>query len=119
MILILKIIILFLIFIILYLLWKKVFTPTLSVATDKGEYVKNETVGISGSLTGFGGAPISGETVTITVTPPSGSDYIVPDATTQADGTFSATWDVPSDAVDGTYTLTVVSMGVLSDTTFT
>lgn len=114
-----KVVILFLILIILYLLWKIVFTPTLTVTTDKPEYVKNETVDISGSLEGFSGAPIAGETVTITITPPSGSDYIVPDATTQTDGSFSEIWEIPSDAVDGTYTVTVVSMNVLSDTTFT
>lgn len=104
--------------VILALIWKLVYTPSLSVSVDKTDYMKNETVQINGQLLGAGGSPMVGQTVTLTITPPSGSDYIVPDAITLADGTFSKTWVVPGDAVDGSYTLTAASTGITATKTF-
>lgn len=104
--------------IVAWLIWKIVIVPTLTVATDKDGYDRSETVHISGNLSDATG-PLSGRTVKPAIEPPTGDAYILPDLTTDADGNYSADWEVPDDAVAGTYTLAVAALGVLASKTFT
>jgi hypothetical protein len=101
--------------VLVYLIWKNVYTPSISVAVDKTDYMRNETVNITGV---FSGSDPSGKTVTLTVTPPSGTPYIIPDVVTDATGNFSTLWSVATDTVDGIHTLTAATVGVSADTTF-
>lgn len=99
-------------------LWKIVMVPTLTVTTDKDSYDRTETVHISGNLSDVTG-PLQGKTAKIAVEPPSGDVYILPDVITDEAGDYSADWDVPDEAVAGTYALTVASLGVSASKTFT
>jgi len=105
----------FIIAIAIYLYWKIVYTPSLSVTVDKLNYTRGELVSITGSLLG---GDVSGKTITLTVTPPSGSDYIIPDVTTETDGSFTTSWNVPSGTVDGIHSLTTATVGAVGSTTF-
>ena len=67
----------------------------------------------------IGGEGKNGELVSLTISPPSGDAYALPQVTTDIDGKFTTSWVVPSDAVDGLHTLTVSAMGVMGETTFT
>lgn len=100
------------------LLRKLVVVPTLSVAADKSSYFREESVQISGTLTS-NGSPLIGQAVGLAIEPPTGDAYSLPEATTDAEGNFSASWQVPPDAVAGPYTLTAASVGVGGTTTFT
>lgn len=92
--------------------------PVITVATDKTEYVKGETVQISGMLTSDG-TPLPNETVGLAIEPPIGDVYSLPPVFTDAEGKFSASWQVPADAVAGAYVLTATSVGVSATATFT
>lgn len=101
---------------VLYILWKKVVIPSISVVTDKGEYVPNETVQISGSLT----APDSaGQTVQLVVTPPVGDSIALPDVVTDSSGDYTSQWVVPASPDAGIYTISVTAVGAIGSTTFT
>lgn len=109
--------------ILLYLLWKKVQVPSISVATDKSLYDRTEIVKISGVLVDQNGDPMPGKTVSIAITPPVGDAYGLPLATTEADGSYGVspevTWEIPDDADGGTYTVDVACLGATGITTFT
>lgn len=106
-----------LIALILYLVWKIVSRPSVTVTTDKTAYAPGESVQLSGAYTGPGG--VSGLTVSIVVSPPSGDDYIVPSVTTDGSGIYSTAWTVPTVAVEGTYTVSVSCSGATAQETFT
>lgn len=107
-----------LLIIVAWLIWKIVVVPTLTVATDKAGYDRSETVHISGNLSDATG-PLSGRAVKPAIEPPIGDAYVLPELTTDASGDYSADWEVPDDAVAGTYTLAVAALGVLASKTFT
>jgi len=107
-----------LILLVWWLLRKLVVVPTLTVATDKASYFREETVQISGSLKSNGN-PLPNQTVGLAVQPPTGDAYSLPSVTTDADGNFSASWQIPADGVGGSYVLTATSVGVSATTTFT
>lgn len=102
---------------ILYLLWKYVIRPSITVSTDKTEYAPGEGVVMSGTYVGPGG--VSGKTVNIIVSPPVGDDYVVPSVITDASGGYSTTWTLPGDCVEGTYTVSVSCSGATASATFT
>lgn len=106
-----------LILLVAYLIWKKVTSPSVTVSTDKAEYAPGESATFSGTYAGPGG--VSGLTVNIVVSPPTGDDYVVPATTTDVDGNYSTTWTIPISAVDGTYTVSVSCSGATAQVTFT
>lgn len=101
-----------------WLLRKLVVVPSISVATDKASYFREETVQISGSLKSNGN-PLPNQIVGLAVQPPTGDAYSLPSVTTDAEGNFSASWQIPADAVGGSYVLTAASVGVSNTTAFT
>ena len=105
--------------ILLYLLWKRVQVPSISVSTDKSLYDRTETVTITGILVDQNSDPMPGKTVSPAITPPVGDAYVLPPVTTAADGSYSVTWEIPDDAGGGTYTVDVASLGATGTTTFT
>jgi len=105
--------------ILVYLLWKIVQVPSISVSTDKSLYDRTETVTITGVLIDQNSNPMEGKTVSIAVTPPVGDAYSLSPVTTGVDGGFSASWEIPDDAAGGTYTVSVASLGATGSTTFT
>lgn len=108
-----------LIVILLYLLWKRVQVPSISVSTDKSLYDRTETVTITGMLVDQNSDPMPSKTASIAITPPVGDAYVLPPATTGGDGSYSVTWEIPDDADGGTYTVDVASLGATGTTTFT
>jgi len=109
---------LIMIVIIWLLLGKPVIVPNVSVATDKSSYFREESVQIAGTLVS-NGSPLVGQTVGISIQPPSGDTYSLPQVTTDAEGAYVSSWEIPSDAVEGSYGLIVASLGVIGTTTFT
>ena len=105
--------------ILLYLLWKRVQVPSISVSTDKSLYDRTETVTITGMLIDQSSTPMPGKAVPIAITPPVGDAYILAPATTGIDGSYSASWEIPDAADGGTYTINVASLGAAGTTTFT
>ena len=102
----------------LYLLWKRVQVPSISVSTDKSLYDRTETVTISGVLVDQNSDPMPDKAVSIAVTPPVGDAYTL-SATTTGDGSYSVSWEIPDDADGGTFTVYVASLGATGTTTFT
>lgn len=111
--------IIILIIIVIILLWKYVQIPSLSVATDKSQYDRFETVQISGTLLDQNGDPMEGKTVSIAVVPPSGDAYNLADVITGVDGSFSNSWEIPDTAVGGVYEVQAASTGTTAIATFT
>jgi len=107
-----------LILLVWWLMRKLVAVPAITVATDKALYLAGETVGISGVLTADG-KPLEGRTVGLSIQPPTGDAYSLPPATTNAEGKFTASWAIPSDAEAGSYVLTATSVGASATATFT
>jgi len=107
-----------LILLIWWLLRKLVVVPQLTVATDKTSYFREETVQISGLLTSNGN-PLANQPVGLAIQPPTGDAYSLPSVTTDADGKYSASWQVPADAEVGSYVLTAAGAGVSATATFT
>ena len=105
--------------ILVYLLWKIVQVPSISVSTDKSLYDRTETVTINGVLIDQSSNPMEGKTVSIAITPPVGDAYTLSPVITGADGSFSASWEIPDDADGGTYMVSVASLGATGSTTFT
>jgi len=98
--------------------WKSILVPTLAVAIDKDSYDRTETVQITGSVK-QGTTPLANKTVKISIQPPAGGDaYSLPDVLTDASGVYTSTWEIPDDAVGGTYTLVVTCLGMLASKTF-
>lgn len=105
--------------VIVYLLWKIVQVPSISVSTDKSLYDRTEIVSITGVLIDQNSNPMEGKAVSMAITPPVGDAYSLPAVTTGVDGSFSASWEIPDDAAGGTYTISVASLGATGSTTFT
>ena len=89
------------------------------MSTDKSLYDRTESVLISGTLVDQASNPMSDKAVSIAITPPSGDAYTLPSAITDASGGYSAAWEIPDDAVGGTYTISVASLGATGTSTFT
>jgi uncharacterized protein YfaS (alpha-2-macroglobulin family) len=104
--------------IIIWIIWKYVIIPSISVTTDKPSYDRTETVQIGGNLSDQTGTGIPDKTVTIAIEDPEGSVYPPLTATTDAGGNFTAAWDIPDDAAGGTYTVTVSALGISAAKTF-
>lgn len=113
------ILLIILIAIILYLLWKIVQVPSISVATDKSLYDRTETVTITGTLIDQNSDPMVGKTVSGAIVPPVGDAYVLPNAVTDANGAYEMTWEIPDDAPGGAYTVQVASLGASASGTFT
>lgn len=107
-----------LILLVWWLLRKLVVVPKLSVATDKDTYLREEIAQITGSLVSNGN-PLADQSVGLAIQPPTGDAYSLPSVTTDAEGKFTASWDIPSDTVAGLYTVEAASVGVSATTTFT
>lgn len=105
-------------FVIAWLIWKIVVVPTLTTDTDKDSYFREETAHIAGNLSTDVG-PLEGVTVKLAIEPPAGDVYVLPDATTDADGNYSVDWEVQADAVEGVYTLAATAFGVTAAAAFT
>ena len=88
--------------------------PSITVAVDELEYQPDDTVSITGVLAGHDPQT---QTVNSIISPPTGDDYIGPSTTPLSNGDYSTSWIVPSDAIEGTYTLTVSAGGGLTATT--
>jgi len=101
-----------------WLLRKLVAVPVITVDTDKDAYLRGETVDISGSLM-VGTAPLVNQPVGLSIKPPTGDAYSLPSVNTDAQGNFTASWQVPADAVIGSYVLTATGAGVSATATFT
>lgn len=110
-----------LIIILIWWIWKHVLVPAVNVTVDKVEYDVTEKVVITGDVS-QGGTPLPGKTVSFAIEPPVGDAYTLPNATTDADGLFGVDpvieWEVPDDAVAGVYTLTATCLGVSGIKTF-
>jgi len=106
-----------LVLLIWWLIRKLVLVPTLTVTTDKAEYLRGETVKVSGTLKD-GTTPLPGKTVSITIEPPVGDAYGLPDVTTDSNGAYSADWVVPANAVGGNYAAVASAMGVSASKAF-
>jgi len=100
------------------LLRKKIVVPELTVATDKPSYDHTEDVNISGTLK-EDGQPMAGKTISIKIVPPEGEEIELADVQTDEEGEYAAVWDIPVDAVPGTYKVEATGMGVTATTTFT
>ena len=107
-----------LIAIIIWIIWKYVIIPSITVATDKDSYDRSEGVQIAGDLKDQADAGIPGKTVTIAVEDPGGTVYPVLTAQTNAAGHYAATWEIPDDAAGGTYTVTASALGISASKTF-
>jgi len=105
--------------ILIYLLWKIVQVPSLGVSTDKSLYDRTETLQITGQLIDQNSAPMIGKPISIAIEPPAGDAYNLPIVTTDSNGNFSASWDIPDDAAGGTYTVYAASLGASGSKTFT
>jgi len=81
---------------------------TVSVLTDKGAYRPGEPVTISG-LVLKDGSPISGASVGIIVKNPLGGTVFVDQRNTGADGRYSTSFTLPSDAMVGQYNVGVTA----------
>jgi len=114
---ILALVTILLVLLIWWLIRKLVVVPALTVQTDKAEYMRGETVQISGSLMD-GTTPLAGKQVALAIQPPTGDAYSLPSVTTGTDGKFASSWTVPADAVGGDYGLVAGAMGVSATTTF-
>jgi len=101
-----------------WLLRKLVAVPGITVATDAPAYLKGATVAISGSLMADG-VPLANRPVGLSIKPPTGDAYSLPPVTTDAEGKFTASWQVAADAESGSYVLTATSVGVSATATFT
>jgi len=106
----------------LYHIWKLlqniVVVPSVSVKIDKKQYLRGETVQISGSVS-ENSVPQDGALVNLKVTLPDGSDQALPDTTTDANGNFTSQWPVPGDAAGGSFTVSATALGTTDTTTFT
>ncbi len=107
-----------LLLIIIWLILKYVIIPSISVTTDKGSYDRSETVTIGGVLADQGGNGIPAKTVAIAIEDPSGQVYPGLTAVTDADGNYTATWEIPDDADGGNYTVSATALGISASKTF-
>ena len=100
------------------LIWKIVIIPSISVSTDKASYDRSETVQIGGVLSDQTSAGIPDKTVTVAIEDPLGAVAPTIEVVTAADGSFATPWEIPDDAVGGTYTVTVSALGISASKTF-
>ncbi len=84
-----------------------------TIGTDSSEYVKGNTINVSGSVTGFGDVDLFGNPtlavndVTLRVVDPINNIVTIAQITPNSDGTFTASipTDSPTWKKDGTYTI--------------
>jgi hypothetical protein len=81
---------------------------TVNVSTDRGAYRRGEPVTISGSVL-KDGSPVSGASVGIIVKNPSGGNVFIDQKDTGADGRYSTSFTLPSDAMVGLYSVDVTA----------
>ena len=115
---VLAVLIVLLILLVWWLLRKIVAVPTITVATNKDAYFRGDSVDISGALLSNGN-PIPNQPVALAIQPPTGDAFSLPSVTTDPDGKFTSSWDVPGDAEAGSYVLTATALGVSATKTFT
>jgi len=99
-------------------IWKIVIIPSISVTTDKASYDRTETVQIGGVLSDQTSAGIPDKTVAVAIEDPLGAVSPPIQVVTAADGSFATPWEIPDDAVGGTYTVTVSALGISASKTF-
>jgi hypothetical protein len=80
-------------------------TLAVSVSTDHETYQKGDVVGISGYVKLNSGESIANASVTLPVTDPLGNETHVSVASTDPNGRYWDNFTIPSNAVDGTYTV--------------
>jgi hypothetical protein len=115
----LVLVILLLLIIIWQLLKKYVVTVTVvTVKTEAASYDHGDTVNISGGVT-VDEAPQSGVSVSFKIVDATGTEFALPDATTDADGKFTAAWTIPPEVAPGVCTLSATALGATATTTFT
>jgi uncharacterized protein YfaS (alpha-2-macroglobulin family) len=90
--------------------------PSLTVAVEKPQYARGETVNITGSLK-ENDVPQAGVTVNITVTDPTNAETSV-SAQTDASGNYLSSWVVPDTAPGGSFTVSATALGTTATTTF-
>jgi hypothetical protein len=111
-------VILLLLIIIWELLKKYVVTVTVvTVKTEAASYDHGDTVNITGDVTVDGTAQV-GTSVSITIKDSADTEYGLPDATTGADGKFTAAWTIPPEVAPGVCTVSATAMGATATTTF-
>lgn len=92
---------------------------TLSVGTELAEYKPGDTVNIVGSIKTIEGLPVSGESVEIEVVDPTGASIFTSTVRTGADGSYSASFTLASDAAEGSYVVIIRALEQASMATFT
>jgi hypothetical protein len=115
----LVLVILLLLIIIWELLKKYVVTVTVvTVKTEAASYDHGDTVNISGDVT-VDGTPQTGKSVGLKITDSVGTEFALSDATTDADGKFTAVWTIPPEVAPGVCTVSATALGATATTTFT
>jgi hypothetical protein len=115
----LALVILLLLIIIWQLLKKYVVTVTVvSVKTEAVSYDHGDTVKISGDVT-VDKAPQAGVSVSLKIVDAAENEFGLPDATTDADGKFTAAWTIPPEVALGVCTVSATALGTTVATTFT
>jgi uncharacterized membrane protein len=84
-------------------------TLTVSVSTDHERYQKGDSVGISGYVKLNSAESVPNATVNLPVTDPFGNETHVGLASTDPNGRYWDNFTIPSNAVDGTYTVYAVA----------
>lgn len=105
--------------VIIYLLWKIVQVPSISVLTDKSLYDRTEVVHVTGILIDQNSTPMVGKTVAGAIIPPVGDAVNLPNVVTGVDGDYTVDWEIPDTADGGTYAVRAASLGAAGQATFT
>lgn len=114
----LALVILLLLIIIWQLLKKYVVTVTVvTVKTEAASYDHGDTVQITGDVT-VDGTPQAGTLVSLIVKDAVGTEFPLPDTTTDTDGKFTAAWTIPPEVAPGVCTLSATALGATATTTF-
>jgi uncharacterized membrane protein len=85
---------------------------TVSVSTERESYQKGDSVSVSGYVKLESGESVANATVTLHVTDPLGNETHVSLASTDSNGRYWHNFTVPSNALDGTYTVYAVADAV-------
>ena len=101
------------------LLKKFVVTVTVvSVNVEAASYKHGDTVNISGNVS-VDEAAQANTSVSINIKDSAENSFDLPDATTDADGKFTASWVIPPEVAPGVITVTATALGMTATTTFT
>jgi hypothetical protein len=108
-----------LLLLILKLLGKLVVSVTVvSVKTDAASYDHDVSVKISGDVMMDGDA-IPDTSVKLKIVDIKGAEFVLPDATTDSEGKFTANWTIPTEVAPGVCTVYAMANGMEVTTTFT